>query len=58
MVAELLQVQGETFGRSAFFIHGPSSKHYGEESMGCIVVPRPGRTHVKELDPKTITVKE
>ena len=27
------------FGRDAFYIHGPSSTHYGEESMGCIVLP-------------------
>lgn len=58
MVAELHQIEGETFGRSEFFIHGPSSKpdHYGQESMGCIVVPRPGRTKVKDLGPELVRV--
>jgi hypothetical protein len=49
LVAPLIQVSGETFGRSAFFIHGPASdpEHYGQESMGCTVVPRADRLKIK-----------
>lgn len=58
MAAELMQIEGETFGRSAFFIHGPSlrSEHYGEESRGCIVIPRVGRDLVRSLGPDFIRV--
>ena len=54
MVAPLTQISGETHGRSAFFFHGPSSNpaHEGQESMGCIVVPRPGRVEVKKAAPE------
>lgn len=29
-----------TFGRSAFLIHGDSAAHPGEASRGCVIVPR------------------
>jgi len=58
MVAHLTMISGESFGRDAFYIHGPSSKNYGQESKGCIVVPRPGREKIKALNPTTITVTE
>jgi len=59
MVAELVQVEGETFGRSEFFIHGPASAEsgrQGQESRGCIVCFRMGRNRVKALDPEFIQV--
>lgn len=51
MVARLIQTEGEAFGRNDFFIHGPSKdpKRFGQESQGCIVIPRPGREKVFEL---------
>lgn len=63
IVASLTQTSGNTFGRSAFYIHGPDTnpKEYGQESKGCIVIPRPGRLAVKALlvgpsDTITVTV--
>ncbi len=56
IVASLTQIEGETFGRDDFFIHGPSDKNYGEESEGCIVIPRPDRIKVKLYNPTYIKV--
>lgn len=58
IVARLIQVEGETFGRDAFYIHGPAvdPKKYGQESKGCIVVPRVGRLKIKALDPDFVRV--
>lgn len=57
IVAHLEQVEGETFGRDAFYIHGPSTgSNYGEESKGCIVLPRPYRAIVRALGPDFIRV--
>jgi hypothetical protein len=59
MVAHLEQVEGETYGRDDFFIHGPASidsDHYGQESMGCIVVPRAGRQKIRDLAPDFVRV--
>lgn len=61
MVAALTQIEGETYGRDAFFMHGPAaidSERYGQESMGCIVVPRVGRQRVHDLAPEFIRVTE
>src|SRR5262245_57076034 len=33
----------DTFGRSAFLIHGDSVAHPGTASRGCIILPRPVR---------------
>lgn len=33
----------QTFGRSAFRIHGDSIAHPGQASHGCIILPRPVR---------------
>lgn len=57
-VAPLTQVAGETYGRGDFFIHGPSvaSDRYGEESKGCIVIPRPMRQAVEAAAPDFILV--
>lgn len=54
LVAPLTQIEGETFGRDSFFIHGPSKNkdHYGQESMGCIVVPIAGRIRVASALPE------
>jgi hypothetical protein len=50
MVTPLTQIEGETFDRGSFFIHGPSKDplHYGQESMGCIVVPFTSRLKIRE----------
>lgn len=56
MVAHLVQIEGETFGRDAFYIHGPSSTHYMQESKGCIVVPHVMRQKVHDLAPDFIRV--
>ena len=54
MVAPLTQIEGESYGRSDFWIHGPSKKpgRYGQESLGCIVVPFTGRVKVKAAAPE------
>jgi Protein of unknown function (DUF2778) len=51
LVARLIQVEGETFGRDAFYIHGPASnpEKYGQESKGCVVVPRHDREKIASL---------
>ena len=39
----------EMFGRGDFFMHGPArGTKYGQESKGCVVVPRVGRQKVKD----------
>ena len=48
LVCRLTQVEGETFGRDGFFIHGASqvldpAHGYGQESKGCLVLPRSQR---------------
>jgi len=57
-VARLTQIEGETFGRDAFYFHGPSMDpaHYGQESKGCIVLPRVGRDRVRALAPDQVRV--
>lgn len=52
----LTQISGETFGRDAFYIHGPSSLDYANSSEGCIVVPHVPREAIMNLAPDTITV--
>lgn len=42
----LAQVEGETFGRSAFRIHGDNQAH--DASQGCIVLPLGCRMHLAE----------
>ena len=48
LVCRLTQVEGETYGRDGFFIHGASqvldpAHGYGQESKGCLVLPRSQR---------------
>jgi hypothetical protein len=54
MVAPLTQIEGESYGRSNFWIHGPakSASRYGQESLGCIVIPFGGRVKAKDLLPE------
>ena len=58
-VASLTQISGETYGRDSFYIHGPDKdpKNFGQESKGCIVVPRPGRENIKKTGATHITVR-
>jgi len=58
MCAPLTQIEGETFGRSGFWVHGPAidPRRTGQESEGCIVIPRPGRQAVHDLNPDQIQV--
>ena len=48
----------EMFGRDAFYIHGPSvdPAKYGQESKGCIVIPRSGRLDVRDSGETTLQV--
>lgn len=57
-VAHLEQIEGDTFGRSAFYIHGPAvdPSRFGQESKGCIVLPRASRMIVKALAPDQVRV--
>jgi hypothetical protein len=58
MCAPLEQIEGETFGRDDFWIHGPSRnpEKYGQESNGCIVIPRAQREVIHTLHPDFIRV--
>lgn len=58
LAAKLDQIEGVTYGRDDFYVHGASSKNFGQESKGCIVVPRPGREAIIRCDPDTFTVTE
>lgn len=53
--APLTQIEGESFGRSGFFIHGPGADP-ANSSEGCIVIPHNERLAVMALRPDTITV--
>lgn len=44
--APLTQVEGETFGRNGFFIHGPGADP-ANSSEGCIVIPHDQRLVVQ-----------
>lgn len=59
LIASLTQISGETFGRDAFFCHGPASQDsgkFGQESMGCIAVMHDYRVKVALFNPLTVTV--
>lgn len=45
-VFRLLQLEGPTYGRSGFLIHGDSSKAPGKASQGCIVLGYADRTAI------------
>ncbi|ATW62974.1 hypothetical protein [Citromicrobium phage vB_Cib_ssDNA_P1] len=52
----LTQTKGETFGRSAFYIHGDNSRGDYSASSGCIILPRDVRTFVSRSGIGTLTV--
>ena len=59
MIASLTQIEGETFGRSGFYIHGPGGADPSQSSLGCVEVLRPARQLVHDLTPgpnDTLTV--
>ena len=58
LVCKLTQIEGETFGRDGFYIHGPakSAERFGEESKGCIIVPRVNRDKIAKMKPDFIRV--
>ena len=58
LAAPLEQIEGETFGRSDFWVHGPSRNpdKYGQESNGCIVISKPQREIVHNMNPDFIQV--
>lgn len=47
----------ETFGRSAFLIHGDNSKRDFSASTGCIILDRPAREAIRALGCKFLTVE-
>lgn len=52
-------LENEMFGRDGFFIHGPSmGANYGQESMGCIVLPHDIRLKVKDTGEVRLQVVE
>lgn len=46
LVLPLHQVSGETFGRSAFYVHGASARVPETSSRGCIIMPRAKRVEM------------
>ena len=46
LIASLTQVEGESYGRDGFFIHGPGGPDPLQSSKGCIEVYRIDREHV------------
>jgi len=46
----------DTFGRSAFFIHGDSLLHPGQGSHGCICLSLPLRTEISSSGDNDLTV--
>jgi hypothetical protein len=46
----------ETFGRSAFLLHGDSVEHPGQASKGCIILPRDVRSTVWQSGDYRLTV--
>jgi hypothetical protein len=55
-VASLTQIEGETYGRNAFYMHGASSVDPLNSSEGCVVVPHGPRVQIEQMDPDTLTV--
>lgn len=55
-VFRLQQVEGPTYGRSGFFIHGDSRKNPGEASSGCIILSRHARDAIARFDVRTLEV--
>ena len=49
-VFRLLQLEGPTYGRGGFLIHGDSRKTPGQASQGCIVLGYADRVAIAEYD--------
>ena len=56
IIASLTQIDGDTFGRNGFFMHGPGGADPRESSKGCIEVEHSYRIQVAAMKPDTITV--
>ena len=52
----LEQVSGRNFGRSGFYIHGPSAAAPSSSSRGCIILGRAARSAIAEYRPSRLTV--
>lgn len=57
-IASLTQIDGQTFGRSGFFIHGPGGADPRQSSKGCIEIEHDYRLNLQILDPSFIRVTE
>lgn len=55
-IASITQIEGETFGRSGFYIHGPGGADPLQSSKGCIEIHRPGRLLVMQGAPDFMRV--
>jgi len=56
--ASLTQIDGETYGRSAFYMHGASSVDPLNSSEGCVVVAHDPRVLIESLNPTYLNVTE
>jgi len=52
----LTQISGDSFGRSAFFIHGDNSLGNDSASEGCIIMPRAVRDQIATSGDNQLTV--
>jgi hypothetical protein len=52
----LTQIEGETYGRSAFYMHGASSHDPLNSSEGCVVVEHNPRVLIESLKPRYLNV--
>ena len=58
VVMPLIPLPGtQTYGRSAFEIHGDSKEHPGAASHGCIILPRPAREIVSDSPDRLLVVR-
>ena len=52
----LTQVEGETYGRSAIFCHGPGGADPVNSSKGCLCMPHDARIALEAYDPEFLYV--
>jgi hypothetical protein len=55
-VLPLEMVEGESFGRDGFLIHGDSGEHPGAASHGCIILPRGARLAIARSTDRMLKV--
>lgn len=55
-IARLTQVEGETFGRDGFYIHGPGGADPTQSSKGCVEIMRVQRLQVMAMRPDQLRV--